>query len=268
MLCCVCRTSDYSRFELLDGTENTFCMNSHKLDDLSESDGLEDEVDKPTNRYHIPTADGNLRTITHCEDYSAEISFSDAEFDNCPFNNYSSEMSNFFGPSHERKSFSAYGDGIFIDSTLLSASRATLSDNSSMTKFIQEAAIHISMIHCKDRDDVIGKLHQARGLRPNENTQPGFVHARVHVTVLPMKKYALKTPWRKIRNNGTVNFNEYFKYEFHKPIVQMKTAFRVRLYARKGIVARKVCLGETCVPLVELKGDEGGSGWKNLGLHL
>merc|ERR1712002_1269761 len=106
---------------------------------------------------------------------------------------------------------------------------------------------------------VAGKIIQIEGLIFGKHTPP--THAKVHVTVLPEKKYAMRSNWYEIQRNGKVRIEEYFKYSFQLPPSETRTMFRIRVYGRKmkvGSLGRASCMGECYINLMEIINSRGG----------
>ena len=155
---------------------------------------------------------------------------------------------------------SAYGDQISFVSLERKASWLTLSTVSNLNIHIQT-----SLIYSKDMMYVAGKIIEVDGLTFVDKNAP--VQVKVHVVVLPIKKYAIKTNWYDIQHSK-VRINEYFKFKFKSPPSESKTMFRMRAYGRKinrGVFGRDRCLGECFINLNEIVIARGGlTVWRSL----
>lgn len=118
--------------------------------------------------------------------------------------------------------------------------------------------IQASMIYSESDQYVAGKIVQVDGLDVAGKMCPS--HIRVHVVVLPDKKYAKKTKWVKVDDESKVHIGEYFKYIF--PLFSLSDAtVRIRVYGRilrLGSIGRSFCMGECYVSLVEVCNSRAG----------
>jgi len=163
-----------------------------------------------------------------------------------------------------RGSLSAYGDQTSMSGSMISlASNASWSSSATHNLNLN---VQCSLIYSKDMRHIAGKIIQVDGLRFNGGKKPS--HVRVHVVVLPIKKYALKTSWYEINSQGKVKIAEYFKFVFKLPPSELKTMLRVRLYGRKakvGSLGRPSCMGECYITLLEIINSKGGiTLWRSL----
>ena len=147
----------------------------------------------------------------------------------------------------------------------MSGSVISLASNASWTssKSVSNLNLNVqcSLVYSREKRHVAGKIIQCDGLTFFGNKKP--THVRVHVVVLPIKKYALKTSWYQVPNDtdGRVKIGEYFKFVFKLPPSELKTILRVRLYGRKtkvGSLGRPSCMGECYVTLLEVINSKGG----------
>lgn len=170
-------------------------------------------------------------------------------------------------------SFNQRHKSIPVDSrSSMSGSMISLTSNASWTssKSVSNLNLNVqcSLIYSRDMRHIAGKIIQCDGLTFFGNKKP--THVRVHAVVLPIKKYALKTSWYQIPNDGdgSVRIGEYFKFVFKLPPSELKTMLRIRLYGRKakvGSLGRPSCMGECYVTLLEIINSKGGlTLWRTL----
>lgn len=209
--------------------------------------------DERTDAVKIHSADDHqVKYISSLRESSAENSFSDVEA-------VVSGGRSFYGSSSG--TLSAYGDTGTVTGSMMSvASKASW--NGSQVLDHLDLNIQSSLIYSKDLRYVAGKITQVNGLRFGDATGESHPsHVRVHVVILPVKKYALKTNWYSIPPNGRIKIGEYFKFLFKLPPSESKTMLRVRLYGRKsrvGMLGRPRCMGEMYVTLQEVVNARGG----------
>lgn len=188
--------------------------------------------------YQILRKHGN---VTNVNETTAEIACSDIDI----------EMSG---------TVSAYGDTASMVSVASKASWLTMETVSNLNLSVQA-----SLIYANEMKYVAGKIIQVEGLTFGKHAPP--THARIHVVVLPVKKYALKTNWYEI-SNDKVRIEEYFKYVFKLPPSDTRTMFRIRVYGRKmkvGTLGKASCMGECYINLMEIINSRGGlTVWRTL----
>jgi len=189
--------------------------------------------------FQVKRKNGN---VTNVNETSAEVAFSDIDIE--------------IGGT-----VSAYGDTASMMSVASKASWLTMDTVSNLNLSVQA-----SLIYAHEMKYVAGKIIQIDGLSFGKHSPP--THARVHVVVLPVKKYALKTNWYEIKDDGKVRIEEYFKYVFKLPPSDTRTMFRIRVYGRKmkvGSLGKASCMGECYVNLMEIINSRGGlTVWRTL----
>ena len=156
----------------------------------------------------------------------------------------------------EKESLSAYGD---LPNWQQSSLRADILATQSTS-----ARIQISLIYNFEKKYIAGKI-----TRINDVPSPldgGPHQVKVHLVLLPMKKYVLKTKFHNINVNAKLD--DYFKMKFKSPPDPNTTALRYRIYGRRlkfAVPGREKCLGEVCVDLAEVAMSKGGvTLWKNI----
>ena len=197
------------------------------LTDIAESEkskeAMEDTMSEP------PTSpdDPKKHSVTLVDEAAAEPSVSDTEPEN-----------------PDTISVSAYGDipGGSLVTNILSHGTARL---------------QVSIIYNRDKKYVAGKISQLDGIPTRDEKGPDQV--KVHLVLLPTKKYVLKTRFYYV--NVKCKFDEYFKLKFRSEPDLEVTSLRFRVYGRRiklGIAGREKCLGETKVRLIEVVQSPGG----------
>ena len=89
---------------------------------------------------------------------------------------------------------------------------------------------------------------------------------KVHVTALPMKKYALRTSWYNV-SNGRAQINESFKYKTYSV---NNCVLRIRVYTRRRRSPREraQCAGEFLLHAEDIEKVKGGiTVWERLTQH-
>lgn len=201
-----------------------------------------DVIKKPLKEssIYMTNGDKNKSDVTSVHETLAEVAASDAESDDLPM--------------------SAYGDQISFVSLESKASWLTLSAVANLNSNIQT-----SLIYSRDMKYVAGKIIQIDGLTFTDHDAP--LQVKVHVVVLPIKKYAIKTHWYDIRNSRS-RIDEYFKFKFKLPPAEHRVMFRFRVYGRKqslGVFGRPRCVGECYISLTEIISARGGlTIWRGL----
>lgn len=179
--------------------------------------------------------ENRLPNVSKIEEFSAEISVSDIE--------------------GEDVTLTAYGDTMTVASMDSKYSWLSLNTVTKMNLHVQ-----CSLIYSKEMKYVAGKIIQLDGINIAESNSS--LQAKVHVVVLPAKKYALKTNWYDInRKAAKVQIGEYFKYQFRKKSLDFETIFRIRAYGRRnniGTLGRNKCMGECYINLKEIINSRGG----------
>lgn len=192
------------------------------------------QENEPITVYVAPLRHKAIDTVSSYDDTIAESSVSDVDSENV--------------------SISAYGDQASIISNERKASWMGGQNVANLNISIQA-----SLIYSRDMKYVAGKIIQMEGLSFNEGGKAPF-QVKVHVVVLPIKKYALKTNWYDIKKAKS-KIDEYFKFKFKQPPSEGKTMFRFRMYGRKmnfGVFGRERCFGECYVNLREIVTSRGG----------
>lgn len=144
------------------------------------------------------------------------------------------------------KSLAAYGDA--------SNRSSTASDILDDRPPVQ---IQLSLILNLERRYLAGKVTSIKEMPFPADGGPNQV--KVHVVLLPARKYILKTKYIDIEGNAKAD--EYFKYKFKvTPDIEL-TTIRYRMYGRRfkfGILGRERCIGETFVALSDVAKARGG----------
>lgn len=286
---CCSRRSKYKKIEPVEqGSEE---QESHANYETLKPSEEEKEIESKFNPYHsdrassvpVKTFQLEKKHISNVTESTAEKSYSDVGGED-PVGPVSTiepiaspSISAYGDTIPATGGISAYGDGLSIGS--VSAYGDTASGAGSMVSVTSKASwsttfnsanlslsIQSSLIYSKDMRYVAGKVIQADGLKFESANHP--THVRVHVVVLPIKKYALKTNWYEIPTAGKVRIDEYFKFVFKLPPSELKTMFRLRLYGRKvkmGSLGRAMCIGECYITLLEIINARGGlTLWRTL----
>jgi len=175
-----------------------------------------------------------IANVSAVSESSAEVSISDIDGDDLPV--------------------SAYGDSLTFASIDQKSSWLTLN-----TIAISNLHIQTSLIYSNQMRYVAGKIIQLDGLNSLNDTSP--LQVKIHVVVLPIRKYALKTNWYDIQGK-LVRINEYFKFKFKVRPTESITRFRLRAYGRKktigSYIGRAKCMGECYINLSEVVNARGG----------
>ena len=119
--------------------------------------------------------ENRLPNVSKTEEFSAEISVSDIE--------------------GEDVTLTAYGDTMTVASMDSKYSWLSLNTVTKMNLHVQ-----CSLIYSKEMKYVAGKIIQLDGINIAESNSS--LQAKVHVVVLPAKKYALKTNWYDINRKA------------------------------------------------------------------
>ena len=156
----------------------------------------------------------------------------------------------------EKESLSAYGD---VPNWQQSSLRGDI-----LATQPTSARIQISLIFNFEKKYIAGKI-----TRINDVPSPldgGPHQVKVHLVLLPVKKYVLRTKFHNI--NVNTKLDDYFKMKFKSPPDPNTTALRYRIYGRRlkfGVPGREKCLGEVCIDLAEVAMSKGGiTIWKNI----
>ncbi|XP_002155244.2 uncharacterized protein LOC100199094 isoform X1 [Hydra vulgaris] len=80
---------------------------------------------------------------------------------------------------------------------------------------------------------------------------------KVHIVLLPIKRYIIKTKWYDVKKTIAV-IDEYFKFIFQTNPDLKKSTLRVRVYSRhnKHAFKSESCVGECFIKLSEIKEDK------------
>jgi len=147
----------------------------------------------------------------------------------------------------DRQSLSSYGD---LGQRLPSLASNTL-DSGKLQK------IHLSLVLNSEKKYVAGKITKIEGMLLPEDGGPNQL--KVNISLLPERKYILKTKYHNIR--GSCKMDEYFKMKFKKMPEIASSAIRCRVYCRRsrhGMSGREACLGECFVDFNEIAKHRGG----------
>lgn len=229
------------------GTKNGYdrLKSSEEQAGKSPSDYHDANLDKRSNgiQKDTPLQDPALHhsIVTNVDERKAEVS--------------SSEIDGFI-----YSAASAYGDTTSMISVASKASWLSMDTISNLT-----ARVQASLIYSFERMYIAGKVIRVEGLTFERHKLPS--HARVHVVILPVKKYAIRTNWYRIDDSGKVNIGEYFKYSFKLPPSESRVMLRMRVYGRMkvGTFGRGYCVGECYITLKEVIDSRGGlTFWRTL----
>ena len=116
--------------------------------------------------------------------------------------------------------------------------------------------LYLSLVLNSDRKYLAGKVTKIEGMSSVEGV--GHNQVKIHVSLLPVRRYILKTRYHDI--TSTASFDEYFKTKF-KALPDIKSVVRFRLYCRRlkyGMPSRDRCLGECYVKLKDIAKASGG----------
>ena len=117
--------------------------------------------------------------------------------------------------------------------------------------------LQLSLIINSEKNYLAGKITRIEGMPLPEDGGPNQV--KIHIVLLPVKKYILKTKYHSI--SGSVKMDEYFKMKFKTlPNIEL-SSIRYRLYCRRaryGMSGREKCLGELFVQLADVAKTRGG----------
>lgn len=150
-------------------------------------------------------------------------------------------------------SMSAYGDL----GSVTSLSRT----DSLVSRRLTAMAVNISAYASYTKGFLAGKVIAVDGV-PAVGLKEVMV--KVHITVLPVKKYALRSGWFKV-NEGLAQIGAYFKFALTGTAAT--SMLRLRVYASKkgSIAGRQKCLGQLVMHVDDVERSRGGiTVWEKL----
>lgn len=150
-------------------------------------------------------------------------------------------------------SMSAYGDL----GSVTSLSRT----DSMVSRRLTAMAVNISAYASYNKGFLAGKVIAIDGV-PAAGLKEVMV--KVHITVLPVKKYALRSGWFKV-NEGLAQIGAYFKFALTGTAAT--SMLRLRVYASKkgSIAGRQKCLGQLVMHVDDVERSRGGiTVWEKL----
>ena len=106
------------------------------------------------------------------------------------------------------------------------------------------------------RGYLAGKILEMDKIPAYEEGGPRLV--KIHVSLLPCKKYMLRTDWTTVLN-GKATFYEYYKYTLNANNEENERELRVRAYGTRDSAGSVVkCVGECIVNIDEVEKEKGG----------
>ena len=107
----------------------------------------------------------------------------------------------------------------------------------------------ISLLYSKNEGTLMLTINEMTGV-PTK-THGGYNLVRVSATLMPEKKYKMKTVWHVVTGDDVILFGDSFKISSLTRHTLAASSFRFRLYGRKGS-HREVCVGEMVVEMAEV----------------
>ena len=147
----------------------------------------------------------------------------------------------------DSRSLSSYGD--------LGQRLPSLASNTLGSGTLQK--IHLSLVLNSEKKYIAGKITKIEGMLLPEDGGPNQL--KVNISLLPERKYILKTKYHNI--TGSCKMDDYFKMKFKKMPDIGSSAIRCRVYCRRlrhGMSGREACLGECFVDFSEIAKHRGG----------